>query len=164
MTADQTDLTWTTRIWLVGTWPFTLTFGWFWLMCWPLIKSKNYRKGLSCLVFRAHYNFELHLFIWSSEISQLAHSSSWFFKGIFKGSSHAYPTSSLHRASALSLREGVRDILDILAQCNRSKPASTCTSNLRFSRLYILMLWFIITQVIILHSYTIKDIILKGFL
>ena len=37
-----------------------------------------------------------------------------FFKGIlhgiFKRSSYAYPTSSLHRASALSLREGVRDI------------------------------------------------------
>ena len=37
-----------------------------------------------------------------------------FFKGIlhdiFKRSSRAYPTSNLHRASALSLREGVRDI------------------------------------------------------
>ena len=34
----------------------------------------------------------------------------------------------------------VRDILDILAQCNRSKPTLTCTSSLGFSRLYILML------------------------
>ena len=33
-----------------------------------------------------------------------------FIHGIFKRSSHAYPTSSLHRASALSLREGIRDI------------------------------------------------------
>ena len=34
----------------------------------------------------------------------------------------------------------VRDILDILAQCNRPKPTLTCTSSLGFSRLYILML------------------------
>ena len=73
-----------------------------------------------------------------------------------KEDSHVYPTSSLHRASALSLREGVRDILDILAQCNRPKPSPTSNSNLGFNRLYILMLGFIITQVIVPHSYTIK--------
>ena len=50
----------------------------------------------------------------------------------------------------------VRDILNILDQCNRPKPSPICISSLGFSRLYILMLWFIITQVIVLHSYTIK--------
>ena len=38
-----------------------------------------------------------------------------------------------------------RDILDILAQYNRPKTTSTCTSSLGFSRLYILLLWFIVT-------------------
>ena len=49
-----------------------------------------------------------------------------------------------------------RYILDILAQCNRPKPKPNpaCTSSLGFSRLYILMLWLIVTQVIVLHSYT----------
>ena len=49
-----------------------------------------------------------------------------------------------------------RYILDILAQCNRPKPKPnpTCTSSLGFSRLYIFMLWLIVTQVIVLHSYT----------
>ena len=52
----------------------------------------------------------------------------------------------------------VRDIyiLDILAQCNRPKPIPACTSSLGFSRPYILMLGFIVTQVIVLHSHTIK--------
>ena len=72
-----------------------------------------------------------------------------FFKGIFQGiskwSSHAYPTSNLHQASPLSLREGVRDILNILAQCNRPKPNHAYTSSLGFNRLYILMLWHIVT-------------------
>ena len=67
-----------------------------------------------------------------------------FFRGILqsisKGSSHAYPTLSVHQASTLSLREGVRDILDILAQCNRPKPTPTGTSSLGFSHLYLLML------------------------
>ena len=44
--------------------------------------------------------------------------------------------------------------LGLLAQCNRPKPTPACTSRLGFSRLYILMLRFIVTQVIILHSYT----------
>ena len=79
-----------------------------------------------------------------------------FIHGIFKRSSHAYPTSSLHRASALSLREGVRDILDILAQCNRPRPTPAYTSSLGFSRLYMLMLGFIVIQVFVLHSYIIK--------
>ena len=48
----------------------------------------------------------------------------------------------------------VRDILDILAQCNRPKLSPACTSSLGFSRLYILMLWLIVIQVIVLHSYT----------
>ena len=48
----------------------------------------------------------------------------------------------------------IRDILDILAQCNRLKPNPACISSLGFSRLYILMLWFIVTQVIVLNSYT----------
>ena len=48
----------------------------------------------------------------------------------------------------------VRDILGILAQCNRPKPTLACTSSLGFSHLYILMLGFIVTQVIVLHSYT----------
>ena len=48
-------------------------------------------------------------------------------------------------------------IRHILVQCNRPKPSPTCTSSLGFSRLYILMLEFIVTQkVIVLHSYTIK--------
>ena len=50
----------------------------------------------------------------------------------------------------------VRDILDILAQCNRPKPSPACTSSLGFSHLYILMLWLIVTHVIVLHSYIIK--------
>ena len=83
-----------------------------------------------------------------------------FFKGIFqdisKGSSQAYPTSSLDQASALSLRKGVRDILDILAQYNRPNLSPTCTSGLGYSRLYILMLGFIVILVIVLHSYIIK--------
>ena len=64
--------------------------------------------------------------------------------------------SNLHQASTLSLKEGFRDILNILAQCNRPKTTPTCTSSLGFSRLYILMLGFIVTQVIVLHSYIIK--------
>ena len=55
----------------------------------------------------------------------------------------------------MSIRS-VRDILDILAQYNRSKPIPIYTSSLGFSRLYIFMLGFIITQVIVLYSYTIK--------
>ena len=47
-------------------------------------------------------------------------------------------------------------ILDILAQCNRPKPNSTCISSLGFNRLYIFMLGFIVTQVIVLHSYIIN--------
>ena len=43
-----------------------------------------------------------------------------------------------------------------LAQCNRFKLTPTCTNNLGFSCLYILMLQFIVKQVIVLHSYTIK--------
>ena len=70
-------------------------------------------------------------------------------KAFFKVSSHAYPISSLHRVSTLGLREGVRDILDILAQCNRPKPTLAYTSSLGFSRLYILMLEFIVTQVFV---------------
>ena len=50
----------------------------------------------------------------------------------------------------------VSDILDILPQCNRPKPIHACTSSLGFSRLYILMLRFIVTKVIVLYSYTIK--------
>ena len=77
-------------------------------------------------------------------------------RAFFKESSHAYPTSSLHSVFVLSLRGGVRDILDILAQCNRPKPSLACSSSLGFSRLYILMLGFIVTQVNVLHFYTIK--------
>ena len=51
--------------------------------------------------------------------------------------------------------ENVRDILDILAQCNRSKPTPTCTSSLGFSRINILMLGFIVIQAIVLYSYII---------
>ena len=47
-------------------------------------------------------------------------------------------------------------ILDILAQCNRPKPNSTCISSLGFSRLYIFMLGLIVTHVIVLHSYIIN--------
>ena len=49
------------------------------------------------------------------------------------------------QAFTLSLREGVRDILNILAHCNRPKPTLAYTSSLEFSRLYILMLRFIVT-------------------
>ena len=45
-------------------------------------------------------------------------------------------------------------ILDILAQCNKPKLNPACISSLGFSHLYILMLWLIVTQVIVLHSYT----------
>ena len=74
-------------------------------------------------------------------------------QGISRGSSHVYPTLGLYQVSALSLREGVRDIL---AQCNRPKPIPTCTSSLGFSRIYILMLGLIVTHVIVLQSYIIK--------
>ena len=47
-----------------------------------------------------------------------------------------------------SVNNIVRDILDILAQCNKLKSNPTCTSSLRFSHLYILMLGFIVTQVL----------------
>ena len=47
-------------------------------------------------------------------------------------------------------------ILDILAQCNIPKTPPAYTSSLGFSHLYILMLEFIVTQVIVLHSYIIK--------
>ena len=50
----------------------------------------------------------------------------------------------------------VRNILDILAQCNRPNLTLICTSSLGFSCLYILMLGFIITNVIVLYSYIIK--------
>ena len=50
----------------------------------------------------------------------------------------------------------VIDILDILAQCNKSKLTPACTSSLGFSRLYILMSGFIVIHVIILHFYIIK--------
>ena len=43
----------------------------------------------------------------------------------------------------------VSNILDILAQCNRLKSTPTFTSSLWFSRLYIHMLGFIVTQVIV---------------
>ena len=59
----------------------------------------------------------------------------------------------LHWSILLSF---VRVILDILAQCNKSKPIPACTSSLGFNHLYILMLGFIVTRIIILHSYTIK--------
>ena len=59
----------------------------------------------------------------------------------------------LHWSILLSF---VRVILDILAQCNRLKVTSACISSLGFSRLYILMLGFIVTYVIVLHSYIIK--------
>ena len=58
--------------------------------------------------------------------------------------------------SSNELNGFVRDILDILAQCNKLKLTPTCTSSLGFSRLCILTLGFIITQIIILRSYIIK--------
>ena len=39
----------------------------------------------------------------------------------------------------------------LLAQCNRPKPSLVCTSSLRFSRLYILMLWLNVIHVIYTH-------------
>ena len=50
----------------------------------------------------------------------------------------------------------IRDILDILVQCNRPNSTPVCTSSLGFSRLFILMLKFIVIQVIVLYSYIIK--------
>ena len=123
----------------------TLTFG---VDHWP--KCQNFWKGLSCLVFHIRFQFwtlflHLKLLNWSIGKFFIMVSSKAFFKvGIFKESSHAYLTSSLHWASALSLREGVKDILDILAQYNRLKPTIACTSSLGLSRLYILMLGFIV--------------------
>ena len=51
----------------------TLTF-----LRWPLTKSQNFQKSLSCSVFHVDSNFRLCFFIWSSKIGQLAHSSLWF--------------------------------------------------------------------------------------
>ena len=42
----------------------------------------------------------------------------------------------------------VRDILDVLAQCNRPKPTLAYTSSLGFSCLYIRMLGFIVAQIL----------------
>ena len=77
---------------------------------WPLTKSQNFRQDLSCSVFRVDSNFGLRFSIWNSKLVNWHILHCGFFKGIFKESSHAYLTSSFHRASALSLREGVRDI------------------------------------------------------
>ena len=58
----------------------------------------------------------------------------------------------------------VRDILDVLAQCNRPKPTLAYTSSLGFSRLYILMLRVHCNTgycTTLLHN---KDVTLKGFL
>ena len=81
---------------------------------WPLTKSQNFQHGLSSSVFRVDFNFGFCFFIWNSEIRQLAHSSLWFLQRHYSRHlqmiSHAYPTSSLHWVSALSLREDVRDI------------------------------------------------------
>jgi len=89
-----------------------------------------------------------------------------FFKGILqditKRYSHACPTSSLHLVSALSLRESVRDILDILAQYNRSKPTLACTSSLGFSRLYTHVMVHCNTSFCTTLLYN-KDVALKGF-
>ena len=41
---------------------------------WPLTKSQNFRKGLSCSVFHVDSNFGLRFFIWSSKIGE--HSNS----------------------------------------------------------------------------------------
>ena len=49
-----------------------------------------------------------------------------------------------------------RDTLDILVQYDRLKVTHTCTSTLGFSCLYIFLLGFIVTRVIVLHSYIIK--------
>ena len=50
----------------------------------------------------------------------------------------------------------IRDILDILVQYNRPKSTPTWTNSLGFSRLYIFMLEFIVTKVIVLYFYIIK--------
>ena len=42
----------------------------------------------------------------------------------------------------------VRDILDVLAQCNRPKPTLAYTSSLGFRCLYIRMLGFIVAQIL----------------
>ena len=126
---------------------------------WPLTKSQNFRQGLSCSVFRVDSNFELHFFVWSSKIGQLTHSSLWFLQRlyswhlqeIFSCLSNLKPSSSFR----LEFEGGCwRYILDILAQCSRPKPSPACTSSLGFSCLYILMLWLIVTQDIVLLSYT----------
>ena len=83
-------------------------------------------------------------------------SSKAFFKASSRDLLMLIQPQAFIKASALSLRKDVRDILDILAQCNRPKLTSTCTSSVGFSRLYILMLGFIVIQVIILYSYIIK--------
>ena len=62
-------------------WPLTLTWiCWLRLLRWPLTKSQNFRKGLSCSIFCIDFDFGLCFFIWNSEISQLAHSSLWFLQ------------------------------------------------------------------------------------
>ena len=110
----------------------------------------KFSKWLILLNFSCRFRFwtpflHLNLPNWLIGTLFIVVSSKCILQGISKWSSHIYPTLSFHRASTLSLREGVRNILDILAQCNRPKPTLTCTSNLRFSRLYILILGFIAT-------------------
>ena len=77
-------------------------------------------------------------------------------KAFFNGSSHAYLTSSLYRASALNLRKSVRHILDILAQYNRPKPTPTSTSNLGFSFFIYTNVMLHCNTLFVLHFYIIK--------
>ena len=156
---DHSDLT--REHWLL-TWPRSVDFD---FLRWHLTKSQNFRQDLSCSVFHVDSNFGLRFFIWSSEIGQLAYYSLWFIQ---RHSSSdllmlIQPQTFIEILSWVWGKVLEIYIRHILAQCNRLKPSPTCTSSLGFSRLYILMLGFIVTQVIVLHSYN-KDVTFKGFI
>ena len=83
---------------------------WFWLFALIFDQKLKFPKGPILLSFSRRFQFwtpflHLKLWNWSIGIFFIVVSS----KAFFKWSSHAYLTSNL-QASAISLREGVRDI------------------------------------------------------
>ena len=132
---------------------------WLWLLHWQFDQKSKFSKKPILLSFSRRFRFwipflRLNLQNWSIGTFFIVNSLNAYFKASL--SDLLILISNLHEASTLSLKEGFRDILDILAQCNRPKTTPTCTSSLGFSHLYILMLRFIVTQLIVLHSYIIK--------
>ena len=103
--------------WFVDRWLIVVhvDYCWLWLLALTFDQKSKFTKMIILLNFSHKFWFWtlfLHLKPWNQSIGTFFIMVST--KAFFKGSSHAYPTSSLHQASALSLKEGIRDILDIL--------------------------------------------------